>query len=298
VTHPKYLIMHKKTLILVFDILGLLLIILLFKGTNENETFKSELVRKYDVILVIGQSNTHQGIGYDRLLDKSFSNIRQLGRFNDNNYKIIPATEPLDHFSKLTNNIGFALTFAKEYRRACLKPGSDILIIPGGRGATGFGSHYWNPGDTLYNDAVARTNFVLEHFNSKLVAILWHQGESDVGSPAYQEHLDSMVSNIRKDIVGNNTTVPFILGGMVPYWADRDTDRILLNKIIENTVTRIENSGFANPRIPFVIEKPDNDYIPVHFDATGQREMGRRYFSEYQRLTKINSRPDLPNRNQ
>jgi|GEM_PF-5573749 len=45
-------------------------------------------VTNYDVILVIGQSNTHQGIGQDHLLDTASRNIMQLGRFWVNNYRI------------------------------------------------------------------------------------------------------------------------------------------------------------------------------------------------------------------
>ncbi|MCX6268931.1 MAG: sialate O-acetylesterase [Bacteroidetes bacterium] len=270
--------------ILFFDILGLLLIIFLFSRKHENGPSRSELVRHYDVILVIGQSNTHQGVGYDPVLDKPSNDIKPLGRFGVNNYRILQAAEPLDHFSRLNDDIGFALTFAKEYRKEYLEPGSNIIIIPGGMGATGFGSNHWNAGDTLYQDAVKRTNFVLEHFNSRLVAILWHQGESDVGSTTYGQRLDSMIIHLRKDIVGNNTKVPFILGGMVPYWVDQDPDRILLNRMIENTVSRIENTGFADPRKPFLIEKPDNEYVSIHFDAKGQRELGRRYFAEYRKL--------------
>ena len=241
----------------------------------------------YDIILVIGQSNTHQGIGLDYILDRPFDDIKQLGRFNENNYKIIEAKEPLDHLSKLPDNIGFALTFAKEYEKAYLKSGRNILIIPGGMGCTGFASNYWNVGDTLYVDAVERTNYVLKHFNSKLVAILWHQGEDDIWNMIYQQSLDSMIVNMRKDITGNNINVPFILGGLVPYWVDQDSNRYLLNRIIENTVIRIAKTGYANPRIPYVIVKPDNDYISLHFDAAGQREMGRRYFSEYKKIVPL-----------
>ena len=273
-----------KSLIVTFDIIGLILIIILFSPKGKKETAQSELVNRYDVILVIGQSNTHQGIGFDHWLDRPFKNIKQLGRFNDNDYKIIPAVEPLDHLSKLPNTIGFALTFAKEYERKYLKKGRCILIIPAGMGSTGFSSNYWNPGDTLYQDAVARTNFVLEHFNSRLAAILWHQGESDVGNAAFQERLDSMIVHLRKDITGCSKDVPFILGGLVPYWTDQDRNRIALNRILETTPARVGKTGYADPRMPDLIVKPDNELVAIHFDAKGEREMGRRYFSEYEKL--------------
>ncbi|MFH2141185.1 MAG: hypothetical protein ABIJ97_02090 [Bacteroidota bacterium] len=93
-----------------------------------------------------------------------------------------------------------------------------------------------------------------------------------------------MILKIRKEITGSDTDVPFILGGMVPYWVNQDTNRLVINNIIENTVLRIENTGYANPLKPFLIEKQNNDSISYHFDANGMREMGQRYFSEYVRI--------------
>ena len=69
----------------------------------------------FDVFLVIGQSNTHFGEGLDRILDAPHQIIKQLGRFGKNNLKVIDAQEPLDHHTKQSNRIGFALTFAKLY---------------------------------------------------------------------------------------------------------------------------------------------------------------------------------------
>ncbi|MCX6278159.1 MAG: sialate O-acetylesterase [Bacteroidetes bacterium] len=263
--------------------IGTLILLLILSSCKKNEGM---IIPKdgYDVILVIGQSNTHQGIGLNFLLDAPNERIKQLGRFGDNNMKIITAREPLDHFTKIPDKIGFAMTFAKAYKNQFLSSDKHILIIPGGMGATGFSSHYWNKGDTLYNDAVMRTNFVVKNFKSKLVAILWHQGESDIGNPDYQQNLDSMIVNIRKDITGGGR-VPFVLGGMVPYWIQQNPDRMIINNIIENTVNRIQKTGYANPEVPFTIEKSNKDFDSNHFDANGLRQMGLRYFSEFVRLS-------------
>jgi hypothetical protein len=47
---------------------------------------------------------------------------------------------------------------------------------------------------------------------------------------------------------------------------------------------RIPFAGFADPLLPFIIKKPNDMYDAIHFDAEGQREMGRRYFSAYRKL--------------
>ena len=63
------------------------------------------------VILIVGQSNTHAGIGYDLELDKTVDGIKQLGRFGNDNMKIIDANEPLHNHTASENKIGFGLTF-------------------------------------------------------------------------------------------------------------------------------------------------------------------------------------------
>jgi hypothetical protein len=240
----------------------------------------------YDIILVIGQSNTHSGLGLDSILDASDSTVFQLGRFEDHNYKIIPATEPLEHLTYSSQKIGFALTFGKLYKGQKLVKGRKILIIPCGQGDTGFRKERWNKGDDLYEDAVARSNYVLKyHPNSKMSAMLWHQGEADLNNAGYQGALDAMIVNLRKDIRSTSTNViPFILGGMVPYWIAQDQSRKVVNDIIKRTPERVSGCGFADPALPFLITKANNESDPIHFDAAGQREMGRRYYAAYLRF--------------
>lgn len=238
-----------------------------------------------DIILIIGQSNTHYGTGLSSEMDVTDPGIFQLGRHGGNNMKVIAAQEPLEHHTYQENRIGFGLTFGKEYLKNYLQPERSVLIIPCGFGGTGFSDNRWNKGDDLYNDAINRVNHILKNSpNSRLVAILWHQGERDIDTN-YQEALDAMILNMRKDIKDANASqVPFILGGMVPYWVDQDDERKDVERIIKSTPQRIPFTGFADPRKPFVISKPDNREDEVHYDANGQRELGKRYFNEFKRL--------------
>ncbi len=59
----------------------------------------------YDVFLVIGQSNTHYGLGIDPVRDTAPPDTFQLGRGGDRDLKLLPADEPLDHFSKGTSDL-------------------------------------------------------------------------------------------------------------------------------------------------------------------------------------------------
>ena len=251
-----------------------------FCSCNNNDIEKNEPTNY--IVLIIGQSNTHWGIGFDSELDKPIETIKQLGRKGNDNMQIIPAIEPLHHHTASENQIGFGLTFSK-LLKDYLNTEKNIILVPCGFGGTSFRENYWNKGDDLYSDAVYRVKYILENYpDSELTSILWHQGESDLGSLSYEKDLDKFIVNLRNDL--NAFDVPFILGGMVPFWVDEFKERQQQQEIISNTINRHNFIGYANPEFPFRIEKEDNLYDMIHFDADGQRELGKRYFEEYLRL--------------
>jgi len=219
-------------------------------------------------------------------IDYPVPEIKQLGRGGERDLQILPAIEPLDHHSKQAGRIGFALTFAKEYLSHVDLGSKKILIIPGGRGATSFLGGNWNKGDFYYEDAVYRTNYVLHQYpGSTLKAILWHQGESDYFNDRYEHDLDNFISDIRSDIDGNQGNVPFILGGMVPRWIESGSAQVRLRKrtlqnIIHGVEDRVKYTGFADSEHPDILKYNYNDEL-IHFDAWGQRELGKRYFRAY-----------------
>lgn len=259
----------------------LLTSIILLMSCRKEETIVPMPVA-YDIILVAGQSNTHFGYGIDSTFDQPDDAIFQLGR-SENDHVIIPAVEPLDHYTKMDSCIGFALTFAKLYRQEYLEKGRRVLIIPCGISGTSFIGQHWNSGNQFYIDAVSRTNYALSNYPaSKLVAILWHQGESDEGNLNYQNDLDLMITQMRSEVLSPD--IPFILGGMVPYWVNQSGNLQVIQQIISETPQRLTNCGYANPDLPFTIDKGDNSVDQIHYDANGQRELGRRYFVAFRNL--------------
>lgn len=264
----------KRIFILLLPFLSLLL-------TCSNES-SLETEKTYNVLLIAGQSNTHYGNGLDPNLDSPMSEIKQLGRFGEDDMKIIDAIEPLQHHTMQSNKIGYSLTYAKlihEY----LKETKEIIIIPCGFGGTSFQANHWNQDNVLYNDAIKRVKHVMSNNpGSKLVSILWHQGESDVGNSNYQKNLDDFIVNIRNDLEAES--VPFILGSMVPYWVNQRDSRKNQQVIISSSIDRHDYIGYADPESPFVIQKNDNTVDQVHYDAKGQRELANRYFEQFVKL--------------
>lgn len=235
----------------------------------------------YDIIIVAGQSNTHYGLTLDIKSDVTNGNIFQLGRFSIYNHLIIDANEPLQHHTIQDNKNGFALPFTKLLDNFDDQR-NPKLIIPCGRSGTSIVRDWYRKGP-LYQDLIERVRFVQKKFpKSRLKVLLWHQGESDIGNSNYANLLDNFLKNIRIDLADQN--LPIIVGGMVPYWAKKYEKRLMQQKIIKETPQRISNTAYADPEIPFIIEKKDNTFDEVHYDAEGQRELGQRYFDAYLKL--------------
>ncbi len=242
----------------------------------------------YDVFLIVGQSNTLHGCCQDPNISKDDPLIKQLGRFEQDSM-IIPAKEPLMHHHTGLDWTSFAMTFARLYENEFLEEGRKILLIPCGRGGSGFVNKMWNPGDFYYEDAVMRTNYVLSRFpNAKLKAIFWQQGEKDASenNKDYKEDLDRMIKAMRSDIVAAGDETPWIMGGMVPFWVDQKKKREEFQNIIANTVNRHPNTFYVSPYDPFVIKKEDNEKDEIHYDYKGQLELGQRYFDVYSKVVK------------
>lgn len=117
-----------------------------------------------------------------------------------------------------------------------------------------------------------------------MAAVLWCQGEKDVDNPKFQASLDSMIVGFRKDISGANNKTPFIMGGMVPFWTERKESRMKQQEILKNTQKRMPYVAYADPYVPFRIEKKSNTIDEYHYNAEGQREMGKRFFEAYIKL--------------
>lgn len=261
-------------------------IALIFFSCKKPVEVTQDNLPQYDIILVAGQSNTLNGVGLDPDIDLVSDSIEQLGRWDGYNYQIIPAIEPLDHHDKRKGRIGFALTFAKLYKNKYLQAGRKLILIACGKGSTGFKGNSWNQGDPLYTDAVERINHICSKYpGSKMVTLLWHQGEHDVDNELYYLQLDQMVMAFRNDVSNWQEPKIFIAGGLVPFWTSALSSRKKCNLIIKNLCYRVPYTGYADPEKPYVILKDDNTIDSIHYDAKGLREMGRRYFNVYEDLT-------------
>ena len=230
----------------------------------------------YDLFLLAGQSNmVGRGAPRSATLDATDPMAFQWGRFGASDGRIIPATARLEHNdANSLDRVGLGLSFAKAYlaRTGRARP---VLLVPTARGGTGFSANQWNPGDTLFEDAVARANAAMRsHPGNRFVGILWHQGEADVGrlsTAAYAADLDRLVYRLRGRVVGAETAV-FVVGEFCPSWRPTTSAASVL-AALDATPARVPFSAVAPSAGLTGNAGGDN----IHFNAPSQRTYGARY---------------------
>lgn len=231
---------------------------------------------KFHIYLLIGQSNM-AGRGVVEPQDTTpDSRILRLNRAGD--WEV--AKDPL-HFDKPVAGTGLGLTFAREMLRDAE---SDVYIgvVPCAVGGSGIdvwqaGAFFEQTQSYPYDDMLRRTRLALK--DGILKGILWHQGESDAGTPAltctYRDKFIRFVATLRHDL--HAAYVPFLAGELAPFSAHESgiagITRIF-HDVAEETAPYDVVSGNG------LRAMPDG----IHFDSASERELGRRYAEKMKRL--------------
>lgn len=160
-------------------------------------------------------------------------------------------------------------------------PGKEVGLIPASIGGTAIAS--WLPGGKdkgsdarPYDDSIILAKEAMKE--GKIVAVLWHQGESDASQNTenYQEKLITVIHNFRKDLAIEN--VPFILGELGdflnPQWPVKE-----FNRMIREVAQVTPLCGFAGAE--GLMDRGDK----LHFDTPSQHILGERYWKEFRRLS-------------
>jgi len=272
--------------------------------------------------------------------DSTNPRIKQFSSENDpsasNSNKIIDMSEPLQHFNyRNIASVSFAFSFAKEYL-ARNNIGSRQVLIVGcaWSGASMFpsGSVFWRKpvaedsiANSLYSKTVQRLQNVKNQLaptnNSKVVAFLWHQGETNTTySVSSESNKNNYKSALKDSLIGMRTNIipifrnsnsgynfPILLGGLS---YDKQFNRITgartdsenrqeMSQIISEVSRDIPKSAFVssdtissggfNRRLEGNSVMDSNGQIVgtddnSHFSATANREFGKRYYFYYNQI--------------
>jgi Carbohydrate esterase, sialic acid-specific acetylesterase len=241
----------------------------------------------YLIVPVLGQSNAvGMGLGLDLDgADRPDPAVHQWAMCGPSKGSAVLAVDPLLHEIP-AGGVGFGMTFAKQL---AAETGRAVLLIPGARGDTSFtpkNGWTWDPADTrtrrnLYRNAVAAIDAALACYPGSTVAtILWHQGETDVplmAAPEYQAKLDSVIDDLRSRY---GAGLPFLLGQMVAEEMELSGKNYgPINAVHADTPNR-------RPRTSFIPGAPSsiNGGSDRHYNAAGQREMGRAMWLAYRAI--------------
>jgi hypothetical protein len=198
------------------------------------------------------------------------------------------ATAPSQLGAETINHpFGAEVTFAERIRAA--RTGRNVAMIKYTQGGTGLGTAAapgaWDPAaGRTYNigsfanaghcyrgllDLVRDSLGELERqgHEVELRGMLWHQGENDsgLGTTVYKERLLGFIAAIREDL--GNPELPFVIGELIQSQSGYAAVRAAQKQAAAET-----------PRTAFVSAVGlQGDSTAIHFDTTGQMELGRRY---------------------
>ena len=221
--------------------------------------------------LLIGQSNM-AGRGYVTDVPKIENdriNVLTNGRFQ-------LAFSPINP-DRDVSGVNLAESFADAYSK---EHDVDVGLIPCADGGTCLDQ--WAEDSLLFDSALYCAE--LASRTSRIVGVLWHQGEGDCSPllyPYYEEKFLKIMEAFRRKL--GLSKVPFILGGLGDFLSDCIYDDNLKNYTkINDTLMKIANenemTGFASAK--GLTANSDN----LHFNAVSLREFGLRYYSEWKKF--------------
>ncbi|HET6733668.1 sialate O-acetylesterase [Mycobacterium sp.] len=241
----------------------------------------------YLIVPILGQSNAYgMGVGLDLDgPDKPHPAVHQWAMSGPSAGTVVAGVDPLFH-EVPGKGVGFGVTFAKQLAD---ETGRSVLLIPGARGDTSFtpkNGYTWDVDDTrsrrnLYREAVSAVDAAIEQYpGSTVAAVLWHQGETDVplmAAAVYQRKLDRLIDDVRGRY---GESVPFLLGQMVPEEMELShKDYSAIDAVHADTPNRRTGTAFIPGPSGCINGGEDR-----HYNATGQRELGRRMWITYREM--------------
>jgi hypothetical protein len=279
-------------------------------GDVQVKTTAKPYAAGYDIIVLMGQDNM---IGMDLISAKQNiidPRIKQLGYFGAYNNMVITASNQLHHImSSGTNKVGPGMMFAQRYLQGVNLPVSrEVLLVPCAQSNSGFSDGKWVPGTgSLYTTAVQRTKIALAYddvlnpfpqyssnapppanINNKVVAVLWLQGERDVGaytSNQYAAQLSNLVTSFRNEI---GSQVPFVCSSVAPGGASILGSNIdVINSGMQTCcIDMLSNVGFVDSQYPNQSTFKSMTSCNIYYDADSVNLLATQFYLEYTNIVK------------
>jgi len=238
----------------------------------------------FDIVLCAGQSNMEGNPAWDPLIDIGDPRVWQWSNYSgDASYRqIITGADPLYMPNGVrTGKTGPATWFAKAYL-STIPQNRKVLLVPVAVGSTAMVGSVWqpgNPGGTYYERAISDTNLAVTaaqamYPNSRVVGVLWAQGEADGVSTAnpipqwqYAMNLKALIAGFRSRITGAANSW-FIISSMTPEGIAAHTGETGIDLAHKQVAAEVDRCAFVSPVSGMAAD--------VHYTAPGIRIMGSR----------------------
>ena len=238
---------------------------------------------QFDIILQAGQSN-NEGGGLGPI-SRPFEPDDRVWYLN-NDFTVTKAAEAVWGNEIVCN---LSLPFSACYiQKGLLQPPRKLLIVRAAVGGTGFLDKRWGLKDDLYLRMMKMTETALSlNGANRLVAFLWHQGESDASNNAsYETHYKNLITLVKTvKATYNCEHLPFIAGDFVQDWKG---DNLSICEPVVAAIRAVcrdvspaafvETDGLTSN----AQAKVNDDTI--HFSREATMELGRRYFEAFVQL--------------
>ena len=239
---------------------------------------------KFDIIIQAGQSNA-DGTAFGPA-DEPYTPDGRVWYMNEND-TISLAVEKVNGNSIQSN---FSLSFAREYiRTGRLAEGRKLLILRASIGGTGFLDNRWKLTDDLYLHMMEmiRTALALNPEN-RLVALLWHQGETDaIYHATYDQHYNHLATLLRS--VRDTFSVPdlpFVAGDFVQQWIEANPQICApVLKAIRAVCADLGHCSFVETDGLKSNDQELGTKDDIHFCRNAIYELGLRYFKAFTDIT-------------
>ena len=236
---------------------------------------------KFDVVIQAGQSNA-QGCGLGDV-DSPYVPSDDVWQMN-NELSITAAAEEVEGGCAVGN---FALPFAARYvADNKLATGRKLLILKSAVGGTGFLDNRWGMRDDLYLKMIEMIAASLAlNTENRLVAFLWHQGESDAAYEAsYDGHyvnLMTLAESVRDGF--GRKDLPFIAGDFVHHWKNENSAACEpVVRAIKDVCADIGRAAFIETAgLQSNLQKLGYGDDNIHFSREALYILGAEYFRAY-----------------
>jgi hypothetical protein len=237
---------------------------------------------EFDIVVQAGQSNS-EGTGFGSVVNPYIANENVW--YLNQDFTISLATEKVQE-NMIQGN--YSLSFADKYiNNNLLVNGRKLLILRCSVGGTGFLDNRWGPKDDLFLKMMEMIKTALElNSSNKLVAFLWHQGETDAMLNAdYNTHytnLYNLINAVKEEYGYSN--LPFVAGDFVKHWKD---ENILICEPVINAIKDVcENCNGEFVETSDLLSNAQTfDYDDtIHFSRESLYKLGVLYFNAFLKL--------------